>query len=174
AYNKINGVYATEHEYLLEHVLRERWGFEGVVVSDWGAVNDKPASVRAGMALQMPGRNDAGARKLASRVRSGEFPEALLDRAVRRILRLAAEVDSHRRMGASFDAEAHHQLAREAAAECIVLLKNEAGLLPLHPDRQQHVAVIGRFAREPRFQGAGSSQIVPTQVDSALAELEQL
>ncbi len=166
SYNRINGVYASQNPWLLTTVLREEWGFDGLVVSDWGAVDDRVAGLRAGLDLEMPasgGRTDA---EIVAAVRSGELDESVLDTAAGRVAQLAARVVAGRRDGATYDGDAHHALAREAASAGIVLLRNEAGLLPLSPSAS--VAVVGELARTPRYQGAGSSQINPTRLDSAL------
>ena len=175
SYNKVNGTYASQHPWLLTDVLRTEWGFDGAVVSDWGAVDDRVAALRAGLDLQMPatGGHVTDAEIVAA-VRSGELDEGVLDRAVERILTLLARSLPAVREGGGFDVDAHHALAREAAADCAVLLKNEpvagadgssAPLLPLDPAAT--VAVIGEFARTPRYQGAGSSQVNPTRLDDA-------
>ena len=164
SYNKVNGTYASEHPWLLTDVLRTEWGFDGVVVSDWGAVNDRVAGVRAGLDLQMPatGGHVTDAEIVAA-VRAGELDEAVLDRAVERNLTLLARSLPAVQEGGTFDVAAHHALAREAAADCAVLLKNDpvdgVPLLPLDPAAT--VAVIGEFARTPRYQGAGSSRSTP-------------
>jgi beta-glucosidase len=185
SYNKINGVYAAENHFLLTEVLRDEWGFDGVVVSDWGAVANRAAAVAAGCDLAMPGPGPASDAELTQAVRQGQLPEAVLDQAVARIATLAARAEAARAEHgraehgrgtpdgataaagrAGFDAEAHHALAREAAARSIALLKNDGDLLPLSPD--QSVAVIGVFAAEPRYQGGGSSHVTPTRLDSGL------
>ncbi|CAN5149286.1 glycoside hydrolase family 3 C-terminal domain-containing protein [soil metagenome] len=162
AYNRVNGVYATESRWLLTSVLREEWGFEGLVVSDWGAVDDRVAALDAGMDLEMPGPQASNAAAL---VESGVD----LSVSAQRVARLAARVASGAASGAGGadpgDA-AHHEVARDAARESIVLLRNEGGVLPLKPGAS--IAVLGEFAREPRFQGAGSSQVTATRVDAAL------
>ncbi|WP_344248782.1 glycoside hydrolase family 3 C-terminal domain-containing protein [Isoptericola hypogeus] len=179
AYNKVNGVYASQHDWLLTTVLRDEWGFEGLVVSDWGAVRDRVAGVAAGLDLEMPssgGRTDA---QVVAAVRAGELDEAAVDAAARRVLQLVARsLPALRSTGAeddSFDIDAHHTLAREAAAAGTVLLKNEpvdgAPLLPLAAPAD--VAVIGELARTPRYQGAGSSQVNPTRLDDALTALRE-
>jgi beta-glucosidase len=177
SYNKVNGTYASQHPWLLTDVLRTEWGFDGTVVSDWGAVNDRVAALRAGLDLQMPATGchvtDA---EIVAAVRAGELDEAVLDRAVERILTLLDRALPAVREGGTFDAAAHHALAREAAADCAVLLKNDAvdgaPLLPLDPAAT--VAVIGEFARTPRYQGAGSSQVNPTQLDDALTAIREI
>ena len=166
AYNRINGVYASEDPWLLTTVLRYEWGFEGLVVSDWGAVNDRVAGVRAGLDLEMPssgGRTDA---QLVDAVRTGALDEAAVDAVAQRVVELVGKAQRTSDNTAP-DLDAHHALAREAAGRSIVLLKNEEGVLPLSPDMSR-IAVIGEFADRPRFQGAGSSLINPTRVDTAL------
>ncbi|MFE6964708.1 glycoside hydrolase family 3 C-terminal domain-containing protein [Agromyces sp. NPDC057679] len=171
SYNRLNGVYTSEDPWLLTSVLRDEWGFEGLVVSDWGAVNDRVEGVPAGLDLEMPasdGRTDA---QLVAAVRDGRLDEAALDLAVRRAVELAQKAVAGASADAGYDVDAHHALAREAAARGAVLLRNEGGLLPLAP--AQNVAVIGEFARTPRYQGAGSSLINPTRLDTALAAIEE-
>jgi beta-glucosidase len=172
AYNKVNGIYASEHDWLLNRVLRAEWGFAGLVVSDWGAVHDRVAALRAGLDLEMPpnlGRSD---RAVVAAIGSGELSEEQLDRAARRVLELVEKSAGQQR--ADFDVAAHHALAREAARRSAVLLKNDGGLLPLRPQPGQTIALIGRFADHPRFQGAGSSQVNATRVDNAVDELTAL
>ena len=170
SYNRINGTYGSEHKYLLTDILKNEWGFEGFVVSDWGAVHDRVASLRAGLDLEMPGPKQTRVNAVIEAVRSGELDEAVLDESVRRILRItlmAAETPK----GGEFDVASHHALARKVAGEGMVLLKNN-GILPLqHP---QNIAVIGRAAKEAHFQGGGSSHINPTQVDSPFDELQKV
>ena len=169
AYNKVNGVYASQHRWLLTDVLRGEWGFDGVVVSDWGAVSDRTAAVAAGLDLTMPGPAGPGDRELVERVTDGRLDPALLQTAADRVRALVERAAA--RQGGDYDAEAHHALAREIAARAIVLLKNDAGILPLAADRTQSIAVIGEFARTPRYQGGGSSQMTPTRLDDALTEI---
>lgn len=167
SYNRINGVHTAEDPWLLTTVLRDRWGFAGLVVSDWGAVNDRVASLIAGLDLDMPG-SAFSAAQIIDAVAAGSLDEDVLDRSVRRVLHLARRTGAHQ-VSASFDTDEHHALAREAAGRGIVLLKNDDGLLPLPP--QTRIAVIGEFAQSPRYQGAGSSMIVPTRLDCALDEI---
>ncbi|WP_326655921.1 glycoside hydrolase family 3 C-terminal domain-containing protein [Streptomyces sp. NBC_00385] len=170
AYNRINGVPAAHNHWLLTDVLRGEWNFDGLVMSDWGAVSDPEASVTAGLDLEMPA-NAASAARLVDAVRTGRIEEAVLDRAVARLLTLVARTAGTTDSVSPVDPETHHALARRAAAESAVLLKNQDSLLPLDPDARMTVAVVGEFARTPRFQGAGSSWVNPTQVDSALDAL---
>jgi beta-glucosidase len=175
AYNKVNGVYASQDHWLLTEVLRDEWGYEGVVVSDWGAVDDRVAAVAAGLDLTMPGPDDEGDRELAAAVAAGRLDPAALSRAADRVRALVVKAAA--RTTGAYDEAEHHALAREIAGRAIVLLKNDAvagdkrGLLPLAADGTGTVAVIGEFARTPRYQGGGSSQITPTRLDDALTEI---
>ena len=169
AYNKVNGTHCSEHHELLVDILKDEWGFEGFVVSDWGAVHDRVASLRGGLDLEMPGPQDRRVKAVVEAVRGGQLDQAVLDEAVRRLLRIifkAAETPK----GGTFDVAAHHALARKLAAEGMVLLKNN-GILPLRD--LDHIAVIGRAAQTPHFQGGGSSHINPTQVDVPFVELQK-
>ncbi|MFJ4046254.1 glycoside hydrolase family 3 C-terminal domain-containing protein [Microbacterium sp. NPDC089987] len=172
SYNRVNGVYASEDPWLLTQVLRDEWGFDGLVVSDWGAVNDRVAALVAGLDLEMPGGDGTTDAQIVAAVRDGSLDEAVLDRAAGRAAALAGKAQARPAASGPLDVEAHHALAREAAARSIVLLKNDPvgegrqPLLPLAPDAS--IALIGEFARTPRFQGGGSSHINPSRVDSAL------
>lgn len=181
AYNKLNGVYCSEHEWLLREVLRGEWGFDGAVVSDWGAMSSSVASVRAGLDLCMPGPRGDHARALVEAVRTGELEEGCVNEAVSHIERLARRATACQAKGSVGDASrsslsdeefyrAHADLAREAAAQSAVLLKND-GVLPLNLNAR--VAVIGAFARMPRYQGSGSSRINPKIIDNIWYRLEQ-
>ena len=169
SYNKVNGEYASQNHWLLTDLLRGEWGFDGVVVSDWGAVVDRVAALAAGLDLEMPPNLGISDRAIVEAVRAGSLDESLLDQAVSRMLRLIAQ--TRQRQPASSDAAAQHALARRAAGESLVLLKNDDGVLPLQDAPGLSVAVIGEFARTPRYQGAGSSQVNPTRVDVPLEEL---
>lgn len=169
SYNRINGTYASEDKWLLTDVLRDEWGFEGLVVTDWGATNDRVEGVRAGLDLEMPasgGFNDAA---IVEAVRTGALSEQALDKVVERVVSLILKAKEGAQAGFCYNMAAHHALARRAAAESSVLLKNENHALPLQAG--QSVAVIGAFAKTPRYQGAGSSKINPSQLDNALEEL---
>ncbi|WP_328467518.1 glycoside hydrolase family 3 C-terminal domain-containing protein [Actinoplanes sp. NBC_00393] len=168
AYNKINGVYASEHHWLLTEVLRDEWGFEGLVVSDWGAVVDRVKAVAAGLDLTMPGPDAEGDEALVAAVESGQLDPALLRISAERVRKLIEKAG--KRPAGGYDAEAHHALAREIAGRAIVLLKNDDDLLPLPVDGIT-IGVLGEFARTPRYQGGGSSQITPTQLDDALTAI---
>ncbi|MDN5963424.1 MAG: glycoside hydrolase family 3 C-terminal domain-containing protein [Actinomyces sp.] len=172
SYNRINGTFASESHELLTETLRGQWGFEGVVVSDWTAVLDRVRSLRAGLDLEMPSSGEVGPGEVVAAVRDGQIGEDLVDDSVRRMLALIYRSADNLDPSARYDPDAHHALAREVAGRGIVLLRNEGDLLPLDPATPR-VAVIGEFARTPRFQGAGSSQIVPTRLDSALDALRE-
>ena len=171
AYNKVNGVYASEHAWLLTTVLRGEWGFDGLVVSDWGAVHDRVAALAAGLDLEMPPNLGVSDAAILTAVRSGQLDEHVLDTAVARVLQLVDRAAANTEPPPVLDPDAHHMLARAAATECAVLLKNQDRLLPLRLNAGGTIAVIGEFARTPRYQGAGSSQVNPTRVDVALDEL---
>jgi beta-glucosidase len=169
AYNRINGVYAAENHWLLTEVLPREWGFDGVVVSDWGAVRDRVAAVAAGLDLEMPATGGVTDAELVAAVESGSTDIAALRRAAQRVARLADRVTENSPTTAAFDIDAHHELAREVAARSIVLLKNDDDLLPLDPSSS--IAVIGGFATQPRHQGGGSSHVNPTRLDVPLDEI---
>ena len=165
SYNPVNGVYAAENPYLLQDILKEEWEYDGFVVSDWGAVNDRPSGVHAGLHLEMPGSGDFNVSKIVEAVQSGALEVSRLDEVVAQLLSVILKAHKQRKSEVFFSADRHHQLARQAASESVVLLKNDQALLPLTPGKS--LAVIGEFAKQPRFQGAGSSQVVPTKIDSA-------
>lgn len=169
AYNKVNGEYCSQHYRLLTEILKVEWGFEGLVMSDWGAVHDRVRALEAGLDLEMPGPQPRRLQKVVDAVESGELDLDVLDETVRRILRIvfmAQETDK----AETFDAKAHHRLAREIAAQGMVLLKND-GLLPLA--ETERIAVIGQSAKTPYYQGGGSSHINPTEVDVPFNELRK-
>lgn len=167
SYNRINGVYASEDPWLLSQVLRDEWGFEGLVVSDWGAVNERVEGIAAGLDLEMPSSNGVTDAQIVAAVQDGSLDEGVVDVAAGRVLDLVRKATEG--AGAAegpLDVDAHHALAREAAGRSIVLLKNDDAILPLRRDAK--LAVIGEFAAKPRYQGAGSSKINPTRLDTAL------
>jgi beta-glucosidase len=168
SYNKVNGTFASEHYHLLTEILKNEWGFEGLVVSDWGAVRDRVAGLKGGLDLEMPGPQDRRVKAVVEAVRSGKLDEAVLDESVRRILNIVFKAKETPKTG-TFDVDAHHELAHQIASEGMILLKNN-GLLPLKG--QQHIAVIGRSAENAHFQGGGSSHIHPTKVAVPFKELQ--
>jgi beta-glucosidase len=168
SYNKLNGTFASQHSYLLTEILKHEWGFEGLVVSDWGAVRDRVAALKAGLDWEMPGPQARRVQQVVQAVRSGELDEAVLDEAVHRILRIIAKAQQTPK-GGTFDVDAHHKLAQKIASEGMVLLKNN-GILPLKG--QTRIAVIGSAAKHAHFQGGGSSHINPTRVAVPFDELQ--
>lgn len=164
SYNRINGTYANDNVWLLTDVLRKEWGFDGFVVTDWGGSNDHAQSVRAGGNLEMPGTGGDSDHEIIAALQSGSLSSEELDQRVDELLDVILSTHPATASGPrEFDADAHHALARKAAAETVVLLKNEGDILPLSSGT--HVAVIGDMAIEPRFQGAGSSLVCPTRLD---------
>jgi len=166
AYNKLNGTYCSDHVFLLRQVLREEWGYEGVIVSDWGSVNDRVEGFKAGLDLEMPDSGGFFDQEVLDAVQRGELSEERINESVDQLLSLIFRAAQNKNEGYSYDADAHHQLARKIAAESAVLLKNEAGILPVRRDAR--IAVIGTLAEKPRIQGAGSSWINPTRVSNTL------
>ena len=165
SYNKINGVYSADNEWLLTDVLRKDWGFEGYVMTDWGAVNDRVQGVRAGLELEMPGDTKGNDAKIVAAVKNGELDEKLVDQAVERLLRICYMYQDNKQEGVVFDRNKDHEISAAVEAECAVLLENN-GILPLN--RSQKVVYIGEYAAKPRFQGGGSSHINASKVVSAL------
>lgn len=170
SYNKINGTYVSESAYLLQDMLRDEFGFEGLVVSDWGGVYHRIPALLAGVDLEMPPRLPASPDEVIAAVESGDVSAELLDDRARAVLTLVSRGAHVLGLTEDIDVAGHHALARRAASESIVLLRNEDNLLPL--TRGTKVAVIGEFARTPRFQGGGSSQVNTTRLDAALPFLE--
>lgn len=164
SYNQVNGTYANENKHLLQDILRGEWGFGGLVVTDWGGSNSHTAGVAAGSDLEMPSPGLDSARELAAAVLEGRLAEDDLDSCVDRLLEAVLTVKGEKKTSRTFGQETHHLLARRAAAESAVLLKNQEKLLPLKAGTK--VAVIGDFAVEPRYQGAGSSMVNPIQVET--------
>ena len=169
SYNRINGTYASENPWLLTKVLRDEWGFEGYVMSDWGAVNDRVEGLKAGLELEMPASGGINDAEIVKAVQEGTLDEAVLDRAVERILNIVFEYVDNRKEQ-SLTLEKDHEFAQHVAEESIVLLKNEA-VLPL--EEQENVAFIGGFVKNPRYQGGGSSHVNSFKVTSAWDALEE-
>ena len=157
SYNRINGTFASENPWLLTDVLRKEWGFEGYVMSDWGAVSDRVAGVAAGLYLEMPSSGGINDRKVVEAVKAGKLDEKLVDLCCERILNIVFRYVENAKPETPWDKEAQHLQAAEVAADCMVLLKNEGGILPLN--KEDDIAFIGEFAEKPRFQGGGSSHI---------------
>lgn len=173
SYNKLNGIYASENKYLLNDVLKEKWGFKGFVVSDWGAVNERPLGIDAGLNLEMPASGGFNNKKIVEAVKKGTLSEARLDEIVIETLAVTLKAKDSHKKNVSVDKPKHNALAREVSGECIVLLKNDNNILPLSASIKK-IAVIGAFGKTPRYQGAGSSQVHPTQIENAFDELQKL
>jgi len=171
AYNKVNGTYCSENGKLLTEILRDEWGYEGVLVTDWTACDDRVEGLLAGQDLEMPGNGGINDRAVVEAVKAGRISEADVDRAVGRLLALHERVmamDDQPRI--AFDHASHHELARRVAGESAILLKNARKTLPLSPHKK--IALIGAFAERPRYQGSGSSHIQPTKISTLLDALK--
>ena len=166
AYNLLNGTYCSENDWLQNKVLRDEWGFEGAVVSDWGAVNDRVAGLNGGNDLEMPSSGGINDAKIVEAVKCGVIDEDTLDERVDKLVDIILKGAANRRPGYKFDVKAHNLLSRQIAEQSMVLLKNEDNILPLKRAEGEYVAVIGAFADKPRYQGEGSSVINPTMIDS--------
>ncbi|UCG01350.1 MAG: glycoside hydrolase family 3 C-terminal domain-containing protein [Candidatus Heimdallarchaeota archaeon] len=172
AYNKINGIFASEHYDLLTRIMKSEWNLDGFIVSDWGAVQNRVAALKGGLDLQMPGPNDLDVQKVVEAVKNNELDENVLNQAVERILKIIFRAKKTKKAHIEFDKEKHHEFARKVAAEGIILLKNEDNVLPIKD--ASSIAIIGKMAKEPRFQGGGSSLINPTKVDNPFQEIKKL
>ena len=169
SYNKVNGEYASQNKWLLTDVLRNEWGFDGYVMSDWGAVSNRPKGVEAGLDLEMPGSRGINDAEIIKTVREGRLDEKYVDLCAERIIRVHEQYFANAVPETPWDKEKDHELAGKLGADCMVLLKNEDSILPLKDT--DHVAVIGAFAKKPRFQGGGSSHINSFKVTSLLDAL---
>lgn len=172
SYNLINGVYANESNHLLQEILVKEWGFDGVVVSDWGGSNDHALGVQNGSHLEMPSTGKMGAKELVKAVESGKLKESVLNQRVDELLSVILDVSDAAKKSKKrdFDKKLHHSFAEKVAKESIVLLKNEDNVLPLQKDSK--VTIIGDFADKPRYQGAGSSMVNPTKMDTTLTVID--
>lgn len=170
SYNKIDGEYASDNKVLLSDILRDDWGFEGAVITDWGAMNDPIKAIEAGCDLEMPTEGGFNAKKIESAVTKRTLSEDALNTVVKRLVDLALRGSQIQNDDFTYDINAHHELARRGAAASCVLLKNDDALLPMRHD--QNIAIIGQFAKKPRYQGSGSSIINPTRIESACDALE--
>lgn len=173
SYNEVNGIYANENAHLLQDILVKEWGFDGCVISDWGGSNDHALGVKNGSHLEMPGTGKSGMKDILQAIEKGTLTEAELDQRLDELLKLIFDVHeaTEEAKGKTFDVHAHHELARRAAEESIVLLKNEGNILPLKQGTR--VAVIGDFAQVPRYQGAGSSLVNPARKPETILECMQ-
>ena len=170
SYNKLNGTYLCENKEMLSDILRDEWGFDGYVMTDWGAMNERVEALKAGCNLEMPASGGKTDKEIVDAVRSGELDEAVLDQRCEEFLNIIFRYMENRDANAVFDREKDHGKARHIEEECIVLLKNEDSILPLSPE--QKTAFIGKYAAAPRFQGGGSSHINSFKTESALDALD--
>jgi len=172
AYNKINDIFCSEHQELLTGILRDEWGYEGLVVSDWGAVNERVDALQAGLELEMPSSDGIGEKKIIEAVKAGILKESTLDHAVRMILNLVFKALENKRTFHAYDKNQDHSKAQKVAEESMVLLRNKDHILPIKESKK--IAVIGEFAKKPRYQGGGSSHIKSFKVDTPLDEIKKL
>lgn len=166
AYNKINGEYCCENAHVLREIMRDEWGYQGLSVTDWGAINDRVAGLKASLDLEMPYSGEANDKKIYDAVKNGELDEKLLDETVERLLRFVFRANAAAKPGYRYDAQLHHEYARQVAAESIVLLKNENKVLPL--SKTDNVCFIGEFIEKMHFQGGGSACVTTTMADQLL------
>ncbi|TWT25341.1 glycoside hydrolase family 3 C-terminal domain-containing protein [Planomicrobium sp. CPCC 101110] len=169
SYNRVNYEFVSESHFFLEEVLRKEWGFDGIVMSDWGAIDERHEALAAGLDLEMPCSLGFGEKKILDAIEHERLSQKQLDHAVERLLKVIFLADSHKKEGAKFNQRLHHELARKAATEGMVLLKNEEDILPLSKDKK--IALIGAFAKKPRYQGGGSSHVNPLQLDNLYDEM---
>ncbi len=171
SYNKLNGTYLCENKEMLTDVLRKDWGFDGYVMTDWGAMNRRVEALKAGCNLEMPGGSCVTDAQIVQAVKDGELEEEILNRSCEELLNIVFRYTENRKAETVFDREKDHEAARELEEECIVLLKNEDGILPL--SKEKKTALIGKYAEAPRYQGGGSSHINSWKVDSTLDAVKE-
>ncbi|WKY49145.1 glycoside hydrolase family 3 C-terminal domain-containing protein [Eubacteriaceae bacterium ES3] len=177
SYNSINGKFVSQSHRFLTRILRNEWGFKGIVMSDWGAVYDRVSGVVAGMDLEMPGNGGINDQKIFNRIKDGKLRITILNEMVERLIRFSFEARENRKSYpyvSSIDFRNHHELAKEAAVESIVLLKNQDSILPIKKDKVRKIGVIGSQAFDPRFQGAGSSRVNATHIDSPYERIKHI
>lgn len=167
-YNRVQGVYGTQSPYLLKDILKNEWGFEGIVISDWFAVVDRVEGIKSGLHIEMPGAAKVNDKLIVEAVNNGSLLIEVLDQIVKEILTTILKAKSLEKNNSQFNEDEHHQFARKVAAESITLLKNKRNILPINEDKYKRIAVIGEFAVTPRFQGNGSSEVKPTKLDNIL------
>jgi len=172
SYNKLNGTYCSENHELLTEILRDEWEYDGFVMSDWGAIHDRVESLKAGVDLEMPGPQKHSFKQLMLAIRNEELDEEILDRAVKRILKVIFMAREVEKGNEDFDIDLHHNLARRVAGDSMVLLKNERNILPIKD--HEYIAIIGNSAKNPRIQGGGSSQVTSTKLDTPYEEIKKL
>lgn len=176
AYNKLNYIYCAENKYLLTDILRDEWKFNGAVISDWYSIESIVSSLKAGLDLEMPYSFGVSAKNIIEAVQNGTLSESVVDKAVENILDMVFKVVKNKKYEATYSIIGHNNLAREAARDCIVLLKNEKDILPLKIERikKKRIAIIGEYAKNPRFQGMGSANVTPNMVENPYDEIVKL
>jgi beta-glucosidase len=172
-YNRVQGEYGTQSAYLTHDILKEQWGYEGIVISDWFAVVDRVKGIKSGMHVEMPGMAGVKDKLIVEAVKNGKLDEAVLDNIVKEILTFVLKAKSLEKEGVDQNVEGHHKFARQVAGEAATLLKNENNVLPVTKDKYKKIAIIGEFATNPRYQGNGSSEVKPTLLDNALDIIEK-
>ena len=172
-YNRVQGEYGTQSPYLLTKILKDDWGYEGIVISDWFAVVDRVKALQSGMHIEMPHPSNVNNEYLLQALKNGELDEAVLDEAVKEILTIVLKAKSLQKEDADLKEKEHHAFARKVASEAATLLKNEKDILPLSKDKYKKIAIIGEFAKNPRYQGNGSSEVKPTQLDNIYDIIEK-
>ncbi|MBN2441626.1 MAG: glycoside hydrolase family 3 C-terminal domain-containing protein [Spirochaetales bacterium] len=173
SYNSLNNILVSENKRLLTDILREEWGYNGLVVSDWASIYDRVKALAAGCDLDMPGKAGLSDEYIVQAVKSGELEESVLDKTVSTYISLLNKAHTAQKNKTPYDPQSHHTIAHKAAAESIILLKNDEAILPVNKETIKTIAVIGEFARQPRFQGKGSSLVNARQVDIPLDEIKQ-
>lgn len=172
SYNRINGTYACENEVFLTDIMRNEWGFDGYVMTDWGAMNDRVKALKAGLELEMPASGGVNDALIIKAVKDGELEECVLDEACTRILNIVYKYYDDKDNQEEYNLEKNHSLSRSLAEQCMVLLKNEGSILPLKKDAK--IAFVGKYAKSPRYQGGGSSHINPFKIDNAVDSVTEL
>lgn len=170
AYNQVDGIYCSDNKRLLTDILKEEWGHKGLVMTDWGAMNNRIEGIKAGLELEMPSSNGLNDGLIVEAAKAGELLESDLDKVCMRLLDLILKSEASLKPGYTYDADAHNTLARKIASQSVVLLKNESDILPL--SKECKIGIVGEFAKNPRYQGAGSSLIKPIKITSILDELD--
>lgn len=171
-YNRVQGEYGTQSPYLLTKILREDWGYKGIVISDWLAIVNRVEAVKAGLNLEMPNVGDVNDSLIVMAVKSGNLDEAVLDNLVKEILNIVFKAKSMEKKDFQYDKNKHHEFAGKVASEAATLLKNKNNILPVNSKKYKKIAIIGEFAENPRYQGNGSSEVKPTKLDNVLQILK--
>ena len=172
SYNRVNGSYVCQNEYLLKDILRNEWGYQGLVMSDWGAVDQLADSITSGLDLEMPTSGEVGPSKLIKAFKKKKLSLESINESTRHVIELIQKGNSNKKSNDPYNLEKHHELAREIGRECIVLLKNDQQILPVTKEKYKRITIVGDFAIHPRFQGGGSSHIYPYKINTLLEEFQ--